>query len=373
MNRLDRYIARNFLMGMVPVLLLLLVLFSFMALAGELEEVGNGLFTLFDAFLVVAYTAPRRIVDLLPVTTLLGGLLGLGAMANHQELIAARVAGMSRSRLARPVLLIGLVLAALVFLAQSFLIPLVEREANEIRARSLVETDVDKSGELEFWTRSENHFVRVNDVRFGRLLKDVEVFSMDNKGRLRQIIQASGASIGGVDDWLLKDVTVTSIEGSVVREQQVDEMSWPGLLSTEQAAILVMPLEALAPVDLWRLTDFQNQNGLDSHRYRVVLWQQLSIAVAVVGMALLTLPLLLGSIRSIPASQRVVIGGFIGIGFYLLQQLSGHLAGLFGLNPAGTIMTPSTILLAVAIYAQFLEAGRKRRAIRRTAGKLKTA
>jgi lipopolysaccharide export system permease protein len=258
-------------------------------------------------------------------------------------------------------------------LSQSFLIPLVEREANELRARSLVETDIDKSGELEFWTRSENHFVRVNDVRFGRLLTDVEVFSMDKNGRLKQIIQASRASITGIDDWLLRDVLVTSIEGPVVREQQRDEMRWPGLLSTEQAAILVMPLEALAPLDLWRLTDFQNQNGLDSHRYRVVLWQQLSIAVAVVGMALLALPLLLGSIRTVPASQRIVIGGFIGIGFYLLQQLSGHFSGLFGLNPASTIMTPSMVLLAAAIYAQFLEAGRKRRAIRRADKKPGTA
>ena len=45
--------------------MLLLVLFSFMALAEELEEVGHGLFTQFDAFMVVLYTAPRRLTDLL--------------------------------------------------------------------------------------------------------------------------------------------------------------------------------------------------------------------------------------------------------------------------------------------------------------------
>ena len=95
MNVLDRYIMRNFLLGMFPVMLLLLVLFSFMALAEELEDVGQGLFTQFDAFMVVLYTAPRRIVDMLPVTTRVGGLMGLGVMASHQELLAARVAGMS--------------------------------------------------------------------------------------------------------------------------------------------------------------------------------------------------------------------------------------------------------------------------------------
>ena len=91
---LDRYIASSYLKGMVPVMLLLLTLFSFMAMAEELEEVGEGTFRLIDAFLVVLYTSPRRIVDLMPVTALLGGLMGLGAMANHQELIAARVTRM---------------------------------------------------------------------------------------------------------------------------------------------------------------------------------------------------------------------------------------------------------------------------------------
>ena len=76
---LDRYIASSYLKGMVPVMLLLLSLFSFLALAEELEEVGQGTFRLIDAFLVVLYTSPRRIVDLMPVTALLGGLMGLGA------------------------------------------------------------------------------------------------------------------------------------------------------------------------------------------------------------------------------------------------------------------------------------------------------
>ena len=365
MNRLDRYIIRNFLLGMLPVMLLLLVLFSFMELAEQLENVGEGMFTQADAFMVVFYTAPRRIVDLLPVTALLGGLLGLGAMANHQELIAARVAGMSRPRLARPVLLTAFLLAAGVLAVQSWLVPASEREANRLRGHTLAETSLDAGGDVDFWTRSNHHFVHVSDIRFGRLLSDVEIYTTDRDGRLTQLIQARHASIAGADDWLLSDVTVTSIDAAEVTEEQRGEMHWPGLLSAEQAAFLVLPLQALAPLELFRLVDFQDRNGLDTHRYRVVLWQQLSITVAVIGMALLSLPMLLGSIRSIPASQRVILGGMIGIAFYLLQQLSGHVAGLFKWNPPLTIMAPALLVLLVAIYAQFLDSGRKLRARRR--------
>ena len=72
---------------------------------------------------------------------------------------------------------------------------------------------------------------------------------------------------------------------------------------------------------------------------------------SLLAMALLSLPFLLGSVRSVSASQRTMIGGLIGIGFYLLQQLSGHLAGILGLNPSLVILTPPFVLLAIAIAA----------------------
>ena len=83
MRKIDRYIGVSFLAGCVPVLLLLLTLFSFLSLSEELEDVGDGAYELVDALLVVAYTLPALAVDLLPVTVLLGGLLGLGALANN--------------------------------------------------------------------------------------------------------------------------------------------------------------------------------------------------------------------------------------------------------------------------------------------------
>lgn len=354
---------RAFLIGLLPVMLLLLILFGFQALAEELESVGDGLFTTFDAFMVVLNTMPRRITELLPVSALLGGLMGLGAMASHQELIAARAAGWSRPRIARPVLLVSLMLAAGIFVAQTWVIPLTERQANELRAKTLLNTAVDHVGEVDFWARSGNNFVRVNQLRYGRLLYDVEIFVIEAQGRLSQLVEARQAVAVGDHDWMLSDVQVTTLERLSSRVEQRAELIWPGLLSSDQTAILMMPPETLAPRELLRLIDYQRENGLDTQQYRIIYWQQVSLLLSVVGMSLLALPLLLGSIRSISAGQRVVIGGFIGIGFYLVQQLSGHLASLFSLHPPSAILAPAVILLAAGIYAQFVD-NIRRRAVR---------
>jgi lipopolysaccharide export system permease protein len=338
---------------MVPVLVLLLGLFSLLTLTEELEEVGKGTFGQIDAFLVVLYTTPRIIVDLMPVTALLGGLMGLGAMANHQELMAARAAGLSKARMAKPVFRATLLVAVLVLLMQSLLVPASERVASELRSRSLESVSVDVAGRFKFWTRSGDNFVHVNNVLYNRILVGVEIYAMDDKGRLRTLIQAQYATIIGADTWLLENVTRTQLAGMAATEEHVENLRWERLISQEQAEVLILPLEALAPHDLVQYIAYLKENGLDTHHFRVVFWKQISIALSVIAMGLLSLPLLVGSTREVSASQRIVMGGIIGIVFYLVQQMTGHLAGLFNLVPSVTIMMPVIGLLAIAIAAQF--------------------
>lgn len=357
MRILDRYIALNYLQGMVPVLLLLLALFSFLALADELEEVGKGTFRQIDAFLVVLYTTPRRMVDLLPVTALLGGLMGLGALANHQELMAARSAGLSKARMALPVFRASLLVAAIVILMQSWLVPVSERAAAELRSRSLESVSLDMGGRLKFWTRSGQNFVHVRDVQYNRLLRGVQIYRTDESGELKTLIEAEQATIVGADTWLLQNVTRTELSGMRADEEVVESMRWTNLISQEQAEVLILPLEALAPHELLLYIRHLKSNGLDTHHFRVIFWKQISVAIAVIAMGLLSLPLLVGSTRAISASQRIVIGGIIGILFYLVQQISGHAAGLFNLVPSLTILTPVVILLAIAVIGQFWRSG----------------
>jgi lipopolysaccharide export system permease protein len=172
----------------------------------------------------------------------------------------------------------------------------------------------------------------------------------------------------GAETWLLEDVIRTSLEGMTANEERLHILEWRDLLSEEQANILILPVEALAPYDLVRYITHLQANDLDTHQFRVIFWQQMSIAIAVLAMGLLSLPLLVGSTRAISASQRIVLGGIIGIVFYLLQQLTGHLAGLFSLVPSITILTPAVVLLAVAVAAQYWRGFRKPNSDRIPAG-----
>lgn len=357
MTRLDNYITRSFLAGCVPVILLLMSLFSFLALSEELEDVGDGSYEIADALLVVAFGLPTLIVDLLPVTVLLGGLLGLGALANNLEFISMRAAAISPVRIAVPIVKLSTVLIAVVILLQSLVIPRVEYSAARLRAKTLMEPDrAGLSGqrapgvENEFWTRTSGQFIRIDSVQPDRSLAGVEIYQFDVQGNLSKTLQTPTAELLQDNTWLLHRVRETQIGDAQSQTQYRDTLLWDALLSEEQTRTLITPVRSLAPTDLWKSIQRLEDNNLNSESQRVVFWTQMSIPVGMLGMALLALPFLMGSTRSVPVGKRIAMGGLVGISYYLVQQISGHLAGILHWNAALTVMAPGLVILLTAVY-----------------------
>jgi lipopolysaccharide export system permease protein len=350
MSLIDRYIARNFLSGSAIVLLILLPLFGFLTLSEELERAGQGAFTSFDALIVVAYSLPKLVLDLLPVTALMGVLIGLGAMANHNELIIIQASGYSPRRTALPIFNVVAVLIFGVLLLMFIVVPNFEVSAARVRAKAApLTTQVTNDSEL--WTRSDNRFIRIGQVAEHGVMLDVEIFDLGENGQVLELTEAAQIDILGEDQWLLQDVTTTDFRSTDVKEEHAERSMWKSLLSAQQTSTLVAPVESMSPLALYRYIQLLETNDLDTHRYQVILWQQLSIPIGLLAMALLGLPFLMGSIRSVPAGQRAAIGGCIGILFYLSEQMMGHLSLLYELSPMPAAIGPDAALLLVALVA----------------------
>jgi len=346
---IDRYIERNFLSGVVVVLAILVPLFGFLMLSEELELAGKGAFTTFDAVTVVAYSLPRLMLDLLPVTALLGVLIGLGAMANHRELIIINAFGYSAWRTAWPLVKVTAGIILLILLLQFLVTPKLELNAGLLRSKATSQSTM-VGDDNEFWTRSGDQFIRIGELtEHGSGMSDVEIFELDRNGALLELVQASAADVLSDGQWLLEDVNTTDFSTSNVQEVHVQRMLWQSFLSAQQTSALVVPVEAMAPTDLYRHIRTLQKNNLDTHRLRIIFWQSLSLPVGLLAMALLGLPFLIGSVRSVSAGQRAAIGGGIGILFYLSEQMMGHLATLYHLPPAPAALAPDVLLLLLAI------------------------
>gem|GEM_PF-489211 len=299
--QLDRYLVSSMLKALVPVVLMLLALFSFLALAEELEDVGEGRYVAMDAVAVVGLTLPNRLLDLLPVMLLLGALIGLGGLAGNSELTAARAAGRSPWQLMRPPLLTALVVG-LVLLGSA-----------------------------------------------------VEIYSFDDEGLL-SVRQVAMAEVIGDKQWQLKDVHVLSagVLTQEAGEPTVDAPQndlpaerWQIDLAERRMAVLALPAASLSLVDLRRRILRGEDNELDVHGLRVLLWQRLSLPLAAIAMVLLALPFVFGSTRVLSVGERVTFGVIAGVVFYLLEQSSAHFAVIYRLNPVVMAILPECLILLV--------------------------
>ena len=110
MRILTRYISLRLAFGWLLVFFIMTALFSFLELVGQLDDVGEGSYRMKDAFMYVAYTLPGRVISLAAVSSLMGGIIALGTLANSDELLAMRACGFSVLRIARVVLSSGSVI-----------------------------------------------------------------------------------------------------------------------------------------------------------------------------------------------------------------------------------------------------------------------
>lgn len=345
---IERYLVRHIAFAGGSVLLVLLILFSFLALTDALDDVGKGAYTSADAFAVVLLTLPALVVDLLPITCLLGTLLGLGMLANHHELTAVRASGMPTWRLAQVVAGLALAMMLLALCLQFLLVPACERQAQEFRSRTVEQT---ARGDASFWSRRDHRIIRVGEVAFGSIPRDIELYELDAQAHLRRFVRAAKADILSSRQWLLHDVEEKRVEGDQVYYRRVPTLQWESFLSPDQVATLVAPMHALSPADLYRYLRESADSGIDLREHQTRFWRHVSLPLTLVGMSLLGVPLVMLSLRSRAPGLRAVVGAGIGIAFYLFEQVASQLALLFDLPPAATSLLPAVLVTSLAVFA----------------------
>jgi len=124
MKIIDRYVLKTQLAAIFLVMFVLLGLGGFIGFLEEADKAGTGNFAMVDVLIYVILKLPRLALDMFPAATLIGSLLGLGALASRSELIAMRASGVSIGRLAVSVTIVGLFLMVMAgFLSEVIVVP----------------------------------------------------------------------------------------------------------------------------------------------------------------------------------------------------------------------------------------------------------
>lgn len=350
MSILDRYVLRGVVGGTALVLLVLLGIGTFIAMVGQLDDVGTGGFTLPNAIGYVLLTLPVQAYTMFPVATMLGALLGLGNLASNSELVVMRAAGVSPWRLARSVLLAGVILAGTAAALGEFIAPPAEQYAQ--RSRTLAMHDeLSLSSGQSGWIRDGNVVVNISRLMEGDRAGGIYVFTFDDERRLSSVARARGAGFDDEGRWVLDEVSRSVFQADGVIGERQRELVQPTRLSPSLLDLSVVDPDSLAIRGLWSYIGYLRANGLDFDRYLVAFWGRIATLVSVVAMAVLALPFVFGPLRATGSGQRMLAGVLIGVTYFLANRTLANSGAVYGLDPTLTAWLPSLVLCSITVLA----------------------
>ena len=352
-KQVDRLVAMSVLAAVGLSWFILVGFDAFTIFVGQLNDVGQGGYTLAKAASYTLLTVPRRMYEMFGYAALIGGLLGLGSLAGTGELTALRAAGMSKLRICASVVLALSVLTTVVVVIGETLAPWGDQSAKALSlAAKSKEVTLAKGGSI--WARDGDTVVnagngRTHQSKHGVVvdLSRVRVFEFNKEGRLATLSVAARAEhLRG--QWTLFDVRRTVFEEASATSTHASEMQWPSGLDPDVLALSIVSLDYLNLRELSRNIAYLERNGEDARKFHEAWWARVFYPVNVLVLAFCGLPFAFGALRSGGLGKRLFLGIVMSIGFYFLQRTVVSMGSVYGLAPALANSIPPLLLIAMA-------------------------
>ncbi len=342
MTVFDRYVARHVLLSSLVILLVLLSLDGLFTAIRELQR-GDSL----RALTLIAWRVPISAYRYLPIAVLLGGVVGLGTLAMHNELVVARAAGASIWRIYLSVLHAGIPLAIGLALVGEFAVPPSAVELQRVKHGNL-DSAVARQIGAGLWVRDGDRFIRVGGVVDDKTLRDVAVYEVENGG-FGGIRFASRAEFDGAR-WTLYDVEQIQLSTQSIDRAQVDSEQVGALFDVAVLSTLSVDARWLAIGDLRDNLRYLADNGLQDSTLAHAFWRKIATPLSVLVMLLLAVPMVFGSARDASIGQRIFVASLAGLGYMLLNNVLVNVGQING-TPASfnTLATLCVFALFAAV------------------------
>ncbi|MDT7929370.1 LPS export ABC transporter permease LptG [Tepidimonas sp.] len=363
MKTVRRLVYGEILTAVAFVLLAFLALFSFFDLIDELSGLGRPSllqpgerYTIADALLHVALLLPSRLYELMPIAVLIGTVYALARLAQGSEFTVLRTSGLGPGLALRLVALLGVLFALVTFAVGDYVAPWAERQAQLFKAQFRGGISIGQTGA---WLRERaegtHTSVNVRALAPNGELQGIRLFVFDDRGRVQQTVRAASGSIdaeAGV--WRLRDVERQRFDDPqrTLRET-LPMLDWPSTLSADMLTVALLKPERMRTLDLFQYVQHLQANEQTTQRYEIEFWRKLFYPLSCVVMVVLALPFAYLHFRDQGLSAYVFAGILIGISFFLVNSVFGHIGNLQGWQPWLAAAAPSALysLLSLAAFA----------------------
>ncbi len=349
MNILDRYIGRAVIIGVASVLTIFIMLYELFAFAGEVDMIGKADYTIWTLLQYSLLRIPQHIYELFPLSMLLGTMLGLGWLANHNELVIIRMAGVSLLRIVGSIMKTAIMLMLLAMMIGEGIAPPLNQYASEQRTIAL-HRQIDVNTNYGLWARDGETYINVTRVENDGRLIGVNLYQFAKNNIIKRQIQAGQAIYDG-KQWQLKSVQETIYKDNSFVVKHIKEMEWETLLDLDMVKIVAVRLDLLS---IWKLSsyiEYLKNNNLEYTEYELVYWTKLFSPFTILAMVLLAIPFIFGSVRHVSIGKQILSGFLVGLVFFVMSRLIGQMGLVYGVPAMLSAILPTLIVIALTLWS----------------------
>lgn len=345
MNRIDRYLVRAILSLTGIVALALVTIYTFTSFVVDLGSIGKGDYGIVQLAVYTLFNLPAALHTLLPIIAMLGTLMGLGNLAGQGEITAIRAAGVSNLRIGAAALMAGALLGAFGWMLGEWLAPRGQQSAERYKTQARYGLDAGVAIR-PIWLRDGPHIFNIRRLVAEDRIGETVIYSTGEDLSLQAVTAVQqGRYVDG--RWDLTGVRRTQFGAQQARLEQFEHFEWRGSLSPEVLRLYVLRARSLSTHGLLQLIGYLEANGLDASEQRLTLWRKLMEPVTVMVMMLFAVPFVFGSLRNSGAGFRLMIGVLIGVGFYVVNEISANFGQIYRWPPAIAAGAPTAVLAAL--------------------------
>ena len=361
MKILDWYVSKSVAAAMLVVLVVLTGLNALTLIVEQLGDV-RGHYTFWSVLKYTLWRLPGSVSESVGFVAMVGSLVGLGVLANNNELTVMRASGVSLLQIVGMTMLPILVLivvgvgleeysahtdrraeadrsAALAANAEGVLLP-ARKQAYASQAT--------QTNEGQVWNRHMNEFVRFDRVLPGGMAYGISRIAFGEDKEILFIQQAK-RGIYEADGWRLEEVVTHSFTEEQINEDSKNRLRWDSSLTPQRLLYVSAEPDNLAAEELADYSAFLQEQGRDDGAYRLEYWKRLLRPAELFGLMLIAVSFVFGSLRRITIAQRVFMGVMAGIVFRVLQNVVATSSLVFGFSPINAVLLPIAVCIVIGL------------------------
>ena len=343
----EKYLAQTVLVSIAMTLAVLVGISSLFKFIEQLGHVGKGEFNFVTAAIYTMYLIPQDVEVFFPMAAMIGGLVGLGGLAQSSELVVMQAIGMSKTNIVTAVLKSSITLIVIMMLFSEWGVPQATKAAKELKTQAISSGQL-YSGEQGIWAKDGAAFINIREVTERGELFGISVFEFDEQ---QQLVTQITAEIGkfNKDNWLLQDVTVKDWQNKQIRTQWFESRPWPTSLTPDKLGVVLVKPEKMPISELIDYLDFLEQNEQNAARYQLALWRKIFQPFNVAVMLLLALSFIFGPLRSVTMGARIILGILTGFSFFLFDRIFGSLSLVYQIPAIFGAFAPTLVFSLIAM------------------------